>query len=37
MSFGSHAYVADARNDTVFFNVNGELKRRMGRGQGTGY
>jgi len=28
MSFGSHAYVADARNDTVFFNVNGELKRR---------
>lgn len=28
MSFGSHAYVADARNETVFFNVNGELKRR---------
>ncbi|WP_371396939.1 aminotransferase class IV [Fretibacter rubidus] len=28
MSFGSHAYVADARNDTVLFNVNGELKIR---------
>ena len=28
MSFGSHAYVADVRNETVFFNVNGELKRR---------
>lgn len=28
MSFGSHAYVHDARNETVFFNVNGELKRR---------
>ena len=28
MSFGSHAYVPDARNETVFFNVNGELKRR---------
>ena len=28
MSFGSHAYVPDERNETVFFNVNGELKRR---------
>ena len=28
MSFGSHAYVPDARNETVYFNVNGELKRR---------
>ena len=28
MSFGSHAYVADARNDTVLFNVNGQLKPR---------
>ena len=28
MSFGSHAYVADARNETVLFNVNGELKLR---------
>jgi branched-chain amino acid aminotransferase len=28
MSYGSHAYVADARNETVYFNVNGEMKRR---------
>ncbi len=28
MSFGSHAYVADARNKDVVFNVNGELRRR---------
>ncbi len=28
MAFGSHAYVADARNDTVLFNVNGALKPR---------
>lgn len=28
MSFGSHAYVADARNETVLFNVNGQLKPR---------
>ena len=28
MSFGSHAYVADARNETVLFNVNGALKLR---------
>jgi len=28
MSFGSHAYVADARNASVLFNVNGELKPR---------
>lgn len=28
MSYGSHAYVADSRNDDVYFNVNGELVRR---------
>jgi len=28
MSYGSHAYVPDARNDAVLFNVNGELVRR---------
>ena len=25
MSFGSHAYIPDPRNASVFFNVNGEL------------
>lgn len=25
MSYGSHAYVADARNATVLFNINGEM------------
>lgn len=29
MSFGSHAYIPDPRNDTVFFNVNGKLVLRQ--------
>lgn len=29
MSFGSHAYVADARNASVLFNINGVLKPRQ--------
>lgn len=28
MSYGSHAYISDPRNETVFFNVNGNLVRR---------
>jgi len=28
MSFGSHAYEPDPRNETIWFNVNGELVRR---------
>jgi branched-chain amino acid aminotransferase len=28
MSYGSHAYIPDSRNETVYFNVNGRLVRR---------